>query len=137
MWPSGDWRPNRPSVRSSRGRAPLSRCGRMLPLVPGSRMPLTSRNWTVLRADEARHPELYAHVARSLVKLSTSGSDGVAAQVGLLMREIDWQPKLSELGISADMIAAVVDKALNDPVTVNTATIPSREDLLSMLQGLL
>ena len=35
------------------------------------------------------------------------------------------------------MIAAVVDKALNDPVTVNTATIPSREELLSMLQGLL
>lgn len=98
---------------------------------------LASVAQAVLTDQEARHPELYAHVTRSLVKLSTSGSDGVAARVGLLVRQIDLEPKLSELGISADMIAAVVDKALNDPVTVNTATIPSREDLLSMLQGLL
>jgi len=35
------------------------------------------------------------------------------------------------------MIPAAADKALNDPVSVNTATIPSREELLSMLQDLL
>src|SRR5690625_17625 len=66
-----------------------------------------------------------------------SGSQPVAVRVGALADAIGIRHSLSDLAITAEMIPEVVDKALRDPVTSNTATIPSNSELTSLLRSLM
>ena len=119
----------------------------------------------VLADQERRHPELYAYVDSSFSAANgvangvsvaadiltaeaavangvnpgmnqISGSARVAARVGALVEAIGIRHSFSELAVTAQMIPEIVDKALRDPVTSNTATIPSRAELISLLERL-
>src|SRR5690625_834842 len=104
----------------------------------------------VLADQERRHPELYAYVDSSFSVANrvamangvnqgmdqTPGPERVAVRVGALANEIGISHSLTELGVTAEMIPEVVDKALRDPVTSNTATIASKSELASLLRSL-
>lgn len=95
----------------------------------------------ILRDQQSRIPAEYEQVSNCLIEqsdLSNLDSEpDVAAVVAHLIDRIKIPSSLRDLGISREMIPVVVDKALADPVSSNTVSLPKRAELISMLETVL
>lgn len=107
----------------------------------------------ILRDQQRRNPQSYERVETCLAARDvatnpegvpemgaapgTNVGVDVASTIAQLVEQIGISSSLRDLGITADLIPAVVDKALADPVSSNTVEIPQRAELVELLRGVL